>query len=304
MFISQVKVTPDDDAGSKADQKLPNRFDFLVTLPSGKTRTYYLSADSADERAAWIAALKKWVGHVDEVTRRATLAFVAESEAERGGKDDDDDDMLASTAASSTTHSARAPPPSTSMRLQPVQMSEPAAKPAAAAVSIRQEPIAVPPAAAAAAPAPVLVPPTNTGGLSPTNPFAPPPVQLSQNNPFAPLVAMSPTNPFASASSTATPPVQLVALSPTATRIIAEGDSDETVQKQLERAAEEYAEAQKAAIVLDPGFKEIDRHVERFQFDGGFEEVTTVTASDGKGTTKTYKNTVRVRAGTAGPSAK
>jgi hypothetical protein len=297
MFISQVKVTP-DDAGSKADQKLPNRFDFLVTLPSGKTRTYYLSAESADERTAWIAALKKWVGHVDEVTRRATLAFVAESEAERGGKDDDDDDMLASTAAT-TTSSARAPPPSTSMRLQPVQMSEPAAKPAA--VSIRQEPIAVPPAAAAAAaPAPVLVPPTNTGGLSPTNPFAPPPVQLSQNNPFAPLVAMSPTNPFASASSAATPPVQLVALSPTATRIIAEGDSDETVQKQLERAAEEYAEAQKAAIVLDPGFKEIGRHVERFQFDGGFEEVTTVTASDGKGTTKTYKNTVRVRAGTAG----
>ncbi len=283
MFISDVKVTP-EGTGSKSKQ--PNRFEFLVKPPSGKPRVYYLSAESAEDRAAWIAAINKWVGVVDDVTRRATLSFVAESEADRGSANDDDDDLF-------DAHSARqaAAAPLSPRQPAPAAAAAPAPAPAPAAVVVKHQ-VITPPAAAPAAVTPSVV---SSGALSPTNPFAPPPVQLSSNNPFAPLVAVSPTNPFASELAS---PVKQVALSPTAVRIVAEGSDPLAVQRQLEIAAQEYAADAKAAIQLDAGFKEVSRNIERIEFEGGFEEITTVTASDGKGTTKTYKNTVRIRAGT------
>ena len=52
---------------------------------------------------------------------------------------------------------------------------------------------------------------------------------------------------------------------------------------------------EKTHISSVSGFHEVSRDVERIEVDGGFDEVTTVTASDGMGTIKTYKNTVTIR---------
>jgi hypothetical protein len=58
--------------GGKADRKMPHRFEFYAKAPNDKTgRTYFLSAANEQEQEEWIAAIKSWIGYVDDATRKA-----------------------------------------------------------------------------------------------------------------------------------------------------------------------------------------------------------------------------------------
>eukprot|EP01108_Squamamoeba_japonica_P001956 TRINITY_DN1887_c0_g1_i1.p1 TRINITY_DN1887_c0_g1~~TRINITY_DN1887_c0_g1_i1.p1 ORF type:complete len:248 (+),score=61.75 TRINITY_DN1887_c0_g1_i1:348-1091(+) len=78
-------------------------------------------------------------------------------------------------------------------------------------------------------------------------------------------------------------------------RIVCEGGDASDVARAAEEAAARYA-ALHAQVQLDEGFHEVSRSVDRVETADGFEETTTIIASDGAGTQKTYKNTVTIRA--------
>jgi len=265
MFISEVRKTF-PDMGGKSDRKMPFRFEFYAKAPSEKTgRTYFLSAASELEQDEWITAIKSWVGYVDDATRKAASGGTREvansprgEAAEDEGEGEGEGDEKAAATAAGDTGAAK---------------SNATGSPATAATTASTTTASTP-----SVPAVPTTPPVASSDSTSTNAS---PAGASSTEPATTEAALSVRQ-------------EVVPNADGSIRIVCEGGDAAAVALAAQEAVAAYA-ATHAAIQFDPGFVETGRTVEKHETEDGFDEVTTVTASDGMGTIKTYCNTVSIR---------
>jgi len=279
IFITECRSTF-PDTGNRSDKKQPFRFEFYAKTPSEKKgRTYFLSASTEDERNEWISALTSWIGYSDENTAKqgdsgvtdvesSTSLPAATDDAEKqeqptSKRDDDAKDNNDSNNNNNSTATTTDTTNDDSNNDDNQSQSD------------RQYGNL----------------PGATKRSSSSDNVATAAADDTDNN------AAATDAPAVSDAGSLRIHEEPVDGTDGSVRIVCEGGDAEAVAKAAQEAAAEYARKH-GAVALDPGFYETDRKVERIETPLGFDEVTIVTATDGKGTIKTYTNTVSIQSKT------